>query len=169
MRRAARHALLLALGTGALLLAAAWLWHMQQRARHADRLLPLQAAAITRIGVQQAGLPRMDFVRRDGRWWRTGRPAQAAAAAPLDALAAIATAPVQRWLPAAAVQPQALGLAPPLATLWLDGTPLQFGALTPLQPLRYVRLPDGRVALISARYSPFLGTGLAASSDAGTP
>jgi len=54
--------------------------------------------------------------------------------------------------------------------LWLNGTRLAFGGLAPLAPERYVQVADGRVALISARYSPYLGTAnTQAAAHAGTP
>ncbi len=170
MRRAVRHGLVLLAVTALLLLAALWAWRRQQQALRDGRLLPIAPAAITRIGVQLPGAARLDFVRRGGHWWRSGTPPAAVGRVRLDALAGIAAAPVVRWLPASAVVPARLGLAPPLALLWLDGTRLAFGALTPLAPERYVQLPDGRVALISARYSPYLGTGgPQADAHAGTP
>jgi hypothetical protein len=77
---------------------------------------------------------------------------------------------VLRWLAARSVHVDRLGLSPPLAVLWLDGRRLAFGELTPLVPQRYVQVSDGRVALISARYSPYLGTDdTQAPAHAGTP
>ena len=170
MRRVTRQRLALLAVTALLLLAALWAWQRQQQTRAAEHLLPIAPASITRIGVQLPGMARLDFFRRDGHWWRAGATPTPAGHAQLNALAGIAAAPVARWLPAAEVRPARLGLAPPLALLWLDGTRLAFGALTPLAPERYVQLPDGRVALISARYSPYLGTGdPQARAHAGTP
>ncbi|MBU6405440.1 MAG: hypothetical protein KGQ84_12130 [Proteobacteria bacterium] len=170
MQRRLRARVLLLVVVAALLAAAGWSWRQQQAQHDAQRLLALAPRAIKRIAVQLPGMAMQRFVKRDGTWWLQGTPPRRAASAPLDALTQIAAAPVSRWLPAQVVHAHRLGLAPPLAVLWLDDTRLAFGGLTPLAPLRYVQIPDGRVALISARYSPYLGTDdTQAPAHAGTP
>ncbi len=170
MRRRTRARLLLLCAVAVLLAAAAWSWRLQQAQRAAQQLLPLAPRMITRIALQLPGMPVQHFERRAGIWWQQGTPPRRASAAQLDALTRIAAAPVLRWLAARSVHVDRLGLSPPLAVLWLDGRRLAFGELTPLAPQRYVQVSDGRVALISARYSPYLGTDdTQAPAHAGTP
>lgn len=169
MRRRTRARLALAVPASALVALALLAWHRQQQAHLADRLLPTPPASVTRIALQLPGLPVRHFIRRTTGWQEIGTPSRPADTEQLQVLSDIAAAPVQRWIVAAAVHPRELGLEPPRAVLWLDGTKLAFGDLSPLGPQRYVQLPDGRVALISARYSPYLGTGVDAPGHAGTP
>lgn len=137
-------------------------WHGQQQASLEDHLLATAPASITRISLQLPGFPVWHFERHAQSWQKAGTSAHAANADQLRTLASIAAAPVERWIAADAVRPRELGLEPPRAILWLNGTKLVFGDLAPLNPQRYVLVPDGRVALISARYSPYLGAGIAA-------
>lgn len=170
MRRRLRARLLLLFAVAALLAAAGWSWRQQQAQHTAQQLLPLAPQAITRIALQLPGMAVQHFEKHAGIWWWQGTPRLRASTAQLDALTQIAAAPVLRWLPARSVHADRLGLSPPLAVLWLDGTRLAFGGLAPLAPQRFVQVPDGRVALISARYSPYLGAeNTQVPAHAGTP
>ncbi len=153
MRRPARRLLLA--GAVALLAMLVLLQLRHERAQQPGPLLALDPAAITRITVQVSGGPLRRFVRRDGAWWMLAPQQGRADAAHLASLAAIAAAPVARWLPAGGFDPRKLGLDPPAATLTLDGTRLAFGTLDALQPLRYIEV-DGRIALVPDRFAPFL-------------
>ena len=153
MRRPFRRLLLA--GVVALLAALVLLQLRHQRALQPGPLLTLDPAAVTHITVQVSGGPLRRFVRRDGIWWMLAPQQGRANAAHLADLAAIAAAPVARWLPAGTFDPRKLGLDPPAATLTLDDTRLAFGTLDALQPLRYIEV-DGRVALVPDRFAPFL-------------
>ena len=170
MRRSTRQMTALATVSAALLVAALWSLRGQRDEWARMRLLPVPPAAITQIALDLPGLPAQRYVMQGGQWWHAGVPMRRAAGARARSLARIAAAPVLRWLPRKGLVPGRLSLAPPLAVLWLNGTRLAFGALAPMAPERYVQLPDGRVALIPARYSPYIGTSTAlAPTHAGTP
>ncbi|EQD68042.1 conserved hypothetical protein, membrane or secreted [mine drainage metagenome] len=170
MRRRLRARILSLVAVLVLIAAAGWSWRQQQAQLAAQHLLAITPQTITHITLQLSGMVAQRFRKRGGVWWQQVTPPRRADSAQLDALTQIAAAPVLRWLPAHAVRADHLGLTPPLAVLWLNGTRLAFGGLAPLAPERYVQVADGRVALISARYSPYLGTAnTQAAAHAGTP
>ncbi len=112
----------------------------------------LAPAAITHVEIDIPALAPQVFERRSDGWWRT-RPSLAHADGNRIArLTRLASTPVARWLPATASS-AALGLAPPSATLILDGQRLEYGGLTPIDELRYVAIGP-RVALVPRQYSP---------------
>ena len=95
-----------------------------------------------------------EYRRRQGHWWLLGaKPQRADADGRLDRMAAIAAAPVQRWLPPTGMDLRALGLKPPRLTLVLNGRRLDYGVMTPFEPGRYVRVGK-RIAVIPAQYTP---------------
>lgn len=152
MKRAARQRLIL-LGGVAVLLALAG-WQLRHDAAQAPGvLLALDPAAVSRIALGFPGQPAAHYEKRAGHWWRSdGVPARVADAY-LDGLAAIAAAPVLEWRPSGEFDPARIGLAPPQASLTLDGQALDFGAVAATGPQCYVR-SGGRIALVSLRYMP---------------
>ncbi|WP_049623747.1 hypothetical protein [Frateuria defendens] len=152
MKRATRQRLGLLIGVAALLGLAGWQWQHDSAAAP-GALLDLDPAAISRVAVQLGHGPAEDYLRRDGHWWRADAPAVRADDGRLDELAATARAPVLAWRAAADFDPAKIGLAPPQATLRLDGRELTFGETAVTGPQRYVRVGD-RVALVPERYMP---------------
>ncbi|MDO1528922.1 hypothetical protein QMK61_08800 [Fulvimonas sp. R45] len=151
MKRAARHRLALLAGVAALLALALWQWRVD-RAAAPGTLLDIDPAAVTAVELQLDSTS-MHYARRDGHWWRTdGTPARADDAR-IDALAAIAAAPVGHWRPAADFDAAKVGLAAPHAVLTLDGHALRFGAAAAIGHRCYVQR-GARVALVSLRYMP---------------
>lgn len=152
MTRASRQLAVLALV--ALALVAAVLW-VGRRAylRDPPTLTPLDDAAVTRIELDIPPVAPQVFERRADGWWRVQPSAARAVDARVERLARLAATPVARWLPAAAADPAKLGLAPPSATLVLDGVRLEYGGLTALDGLRYVRVGNS-LALVPRQYSP---------------
>ena len=154
MKRAARQRLLLLLAVLALLALAGW--QLQRDAGNATgTLTSLDPATISHIGITLAGAPPLHYEKRgDGHWWRTdGTPARVADDARLLDLADTATAHVLSWRPASDFDLAKIGLAPPRATLTLDGQALEFGESVVTGPQHYVRV-GRRIALVSSRYVP---------------
>lgn len=117
-------------------------------------LASIEPARVTRVELSIPPLAAQVFERRGDTWWRTApAPAAQAVAARVERLANLAATPVARWLPDGKVDPAKVGLDPPSATLTLDGTRLEYGGLTAIDDLRYVRV-GGRVALVPRQYSP---------------
>jgi len=138
----------------AVLVALAWMQWRSDRAQAPGTLLPLAPGRIERIELEIPGQRPQDYRRRDGHWWRMGAtPQRADADGRLDRIAAIAAAPVQRWLPLKRMDLHALGLKPPRLILVLNGRRLEYGVMTPFEPGRYVRVGE-RIAVIPAQYTP---------------
>ncbi|MEN6538772.1 MAG: hypothetical protein ABFC67_04095 [Mizugakiibacter sp.] len=154
MRRIVVRRLALAAGVAALLAAVAWQLR-RERADDPGTLLALDPAAVTRVEVRLADGPPRRFEKRDGHWWMTAPQAGRADDARLAGLVAIAAAPALQWRPLADFAPAKIGLAPPAATLTLDGETLAFGALAPFERARYVQA-GSRVALVADRYTHYL-------------
>ena len=152
MTRAGRQRLSLLLAVAALLALAGWQWR-RDRAARPGTLLDLAPAAVSRIELQFGRGVAMRYVRRHGHWQHLGSAGPPADDARLDALAAIAAAPVDQWRAAASLDPAKIGLAPPRAILRLDGHTLRFGAPAALGQRCYVQRGT-RVALVSLRYMP---------------
>ena len=150
MRRATRQRLLLIGIVALLVVLAGWQWRYD-RASADDTLTALAPAAITRVALALPGQPAERYHRADGRWLDAA--GQAADDGRLDELTAIAAAPVDGWRPLSDFEPARIGLDAPAAILQLDDLTLRFGATAATGPLRYVEV-DGRVALVSARYTP---------------
>lgn len=152
MTRAGRQLLVLALIAGTLVAAVLWVGR-RAYLRDPPTLTTLDPAAVTSIELDVRPLEPQAFARRTDGWWRTRPGAARAADARVQRLARLAETPVARWLPATGVAPDRLGLDPPSATLVLDGTRLEYGGLSALDGLRYVRV-RGRLALVPRQYSP---------------
>jgi hypothetical protein len=153
MTRTAYRRLWLLLGVAVLLALALWQWQ-RDRAAAPGSLLGIDPATITRVELQLGRAAPMHFARRDNHWWRTdgGSPARVNDAR-LDALTAIAAAPVEHWRAATDLDPAKVGLAAPRAVLTLDGHALHFGAVAAIGHRCYVQR-GARVALVSLRYMP---------------
>jgi len=138
----------------AVLVALAWMQWRSDRADAPGTLLALAPGHIDRIRLEVPGQRPQDYRRRDGHWWRMGaKPRRADADGRLEQIAAIAAAPVQRWLPPGDTDLHALGLQPPRLVLILNGRRLEYGVMTPFEPGRYVRVGK-RIAVIPAQYTP---------------
>jgi hypothetical protein len=152
MRRGARRRLALLSIVAIVLIAALWQW---QRDRHDDpgNLLGMDPATVEQVGLQFQNAPMQHFSRRDGHWWHTDGQATRADDGRLNELTQTAAAKVLQWRPVQDFSLSRIGLAPPLATLELNGRRVEFGETSVTGPQRYVRV-DERIALIPARYSP---------------
>lgn len=152
MTRAARQRLWLLLGVAALLALALWQWR-SDRAHAPGTLLDLDPASISQIQLQFGHAAAMNYRRNHGHWQAAdGTPAQVDDAR-LDALAAIAAAPVDHWRPLTDFDSAKIGLAAPRAVLQLDGHTLRFGAVAAIGHRCYVQRGT-QVALVSLRYMP---------------
>jgi hypothetical protein len=138
----------------AVALVAAVLWTgRREYLRDPPAITALDPDAVTRIELDIPSIAAQAFERRDDGWWRV-RPSEVRADdARVQRLANLAATPVSRWLPADAVTPANVGLDHPSATLVLNGVRLEYGGLTTIDDLRYVRVGD-KVALVPRQYSP---------------
>lgn len=152
MKRAQRRALWLLSGVAVLAALAVWQWQAD-RAAAPGTLLALDPQAVTRIELAVRGQAPQRFEKRDGHWWAMTPPPTRTDDGRLDDMAAIAAAPVQRWLAAADFEAGKIGLEPPALVLELDGRRIAYGAMAAFGPQRYVRVDD-RIALIPAQYAP---------------
>jgi hypothetical protein len=152
MRRAQRRWAWLAAGVAVLVALAAWQWH-HDRAAAPGVLLALQPAAIAHIQLQVHGQPLQRFEKRGGHWWTVAAKPQRVDDGRLDAMAAIAAAPVVRWRAAGDFDAAKIGLDPPALVLRLDGQSIAYGTMAAFGPQRYVRV-GRRIALIPAQYVP---------------
>ncbi|WP_462329844.1 hypothetical protein [Thiohalocapsa halophila] len=127
----------------------------------ASRLTDLAPDEVERIVLKRAGEP-MIRLERSGPGWRMLEPhAVPADAEAVSRLLPVAQAAVARTLPAAGLDPGALGLAPAGVDMSLDGLTLRFGGNEPVAALRYVQVGD-MVHLIEDRYLPRLMTPITA-------
>jgi hypothetical protein len=152
MKRAQRRWAWLAACVAVLVALAAWQWR-HDRAAAPGVLLALDPAAITHIEVQVRGQPPQRFEKRAGHWWMLTPASQRADDDRLDAMTAIAAAPVVRWRAAGDFDAATIGLDPPALVLTLDGESIAYGTMAAFGPQRYVRVGQ-RVALIPAQYAP---------------
>ncbi|MDE2249048.1 MAG: hypothetical protein KGJ96_10795 [Xanthomonadaceae bacterium] len=154
MKRAARQRLLLSLAVIGLLGLAGWQWRHDARDA-TGTLTALDPAAIGHITLSLPGAAPLHYEKRaDGHWWQIdGTPSRVPDDARLRDLANIAAAPVLSWRPASDFDPARIGLAPPRATLDLDGHALAFGVSVVTGPQHYVRV-GRRIALVPSRYMP---------------
>lgn len=152
MRRSIRRRLTLLLVVLALLALAGWQWRKENQ-ESPGTLLTVPPASIQQVSLRIGTAPTQHFTKRGGHWWRTDGTAAPADDGRLNELAQTAAAAVLRWRPAGDFDPARIGLQPPSASLTLDGHVLDFGETSVTGPQCYVRV-DGRVALISLRYTP---------------
>jgi len=152
MRRSLRRRFALLLVMLALLALAGWQWQQETR-ESPGTLLTLDPASIQQVTLRLGTTPALHFAKRQGQWWRTDASPSRADDGRLNELTQTATAPVLSWRPASDFDPARIGLAPPSASLTLDGHVLDFGETSVTGPQCYVRV-DGRIALISLAYTP---------------
>ncbi|HJP97441.1 MAG TPA: hypothetical protein VJ862_02655 [Rhodanobacteraceae bacterium] len=152
MTRATHTLLILALLAAALVAAVLWVGRRDYQ-RDPPALTAIDPANVTRIELDIPPIATQAFERRDGGWWRVQPSAARADDARVERLAELAGTPVVRWLPFSDVTPSQFGLSHPSATLTLDGVRLEYGGLTALDDLRYVRV-GGKLALVPRQYSP---------------
>ena len=152
MRRSLRKRLTLLLIAAAVLAFAAWQWR-EENQQAPGALLTLEPSSISHVELRIGKAPVEHYVRRDGHWYRTDGGSVRTDDGRLNELTETAAASVLRWRPASDFDPARIGLAPPSATLTLDGHVLDFGEISVTGPQCYVRVA-GRVALVSIRYTP---------------
>lgn len=152
MRRSVRRRLALVLAALALLLLVGWQWRQETR-ESPGTLLALQPESVQRVSLRIGTAPAQHFAKRNGQWWRTDGTTVRADDGRLNELSQTAAAAVLRWRPANDFNPARIGLSPPSASVTLDDHVLDFGETSVTGPQCYVRV-DGRVALISLRYTP---------------
>jgi hypothetical protein len=138
----------------AFLALAMWLQVHRDNSRAQQQMLSsLDEAAITHVELAFRGGQRTSWTRRGGTWRLDGSSGTAVDQGRLEDLVNLAAAPVTSWRPASDFDIAKLGLAPPLATLRLDDTILEFGEPAAIGQLRYARVGD-RIALIPLQALP---------------
>ncbi len=152
MSRANRNLGILAIVAVALVALVLWIGR-REYLRDPPAVTALDPNAITRVELDIPPVAPQVFERRSDGWWRVKPSAARADDARVQRLANLATTPVARWVPASAITPAKVGLDHPSATLVLDGVRLEYGGLTAIDDLRYVRVRD-KVALVPRQYSP---------------
>ena len=142
------------LGAIAIVLVALVLWvGRHEYLRDPPAVTPLDPAAVTKIELDIPPVAPQVFEMRHGGWWRV-RPSDARADdARVQRLANLAATPVSRWMAASGADLSKVGLAHPSATLVLNGVRLEYGGLTAIDELRYVKVGD-KIALVPRQYSP---------------
>ena len=152
MSRSNRNLVVLAIV--AIVLVAAVLWvGRREYLRHPPTLTTLDPGAVARIELDIPAIASQAFERRTDGWWRV-KPSQTHADdARVQRLARLAATPVARWIPLPGIDLSKIGLDHPSATLLLNGVRLEYGGLTAIDDLRYVRVGD-QVALVPRQYSP---------------
>lgn len=133
-----------------LIVAVAWQWRADDADAQAHILTSIDPEAVTHIEVALKGLPAERFDRHDGHWTNGSSTTDEGRAGELATLAAT---PVSAWRPAADFDLAKIGLAPPIATLVLDATRIEFGEMTALRKQRYARIDD-RIAIVPAQALP---------------
>lgn len=152
MKRANRQLAVLALVALALVAAVLWIGR-REYLRDPPAITAIAPDAVTHIELDIPPIAPQVFARRQDGWWRVKPTAARANDTRIERLAKLAATPVARWIPAAAITPAKVGLEQPSATLVLDGTRFEYGGLSAIGDLRYVRVGD-KVALVPRQYSP---------------
>lgn len=116
-------------------------------------LTGVDPAAVARIELDIPGIATQAFAKRATGWWRVDPSEVHANDARVQRLANLVATPVARWLPIAEITPAHVGLEHPSATLVLNDARIEYGGLTAIDDLRYVRVGD-KVALVPRQYSP---------------
>ena len=152
MTRANRNLVVLAVIAIVLVTAVLWVGR-REYLRDPPTLTPLDPDAVTRIELDIPAIASQAFERRSDGWWRV-QPSEARADdARVQRLANLAASAVARWIPLPDITLSKVGLEHPSATLVLNGTRLEYGGLTAIDDLRYVRVGD-EIALVPRQYSP---------------
>ena len=145
---------LVVLAIVALVLVAAVLWvGRREYLRDRPAVTALDPDAVTKVELDIPPVAPQVFEKRHGGWWRV-KPSEARADdARVQRLANLAATPVSRWMAASRMDLSKVGLAHPSATLVVNGVRLEFGGLTAIDELRYVKVGD-KIALVPRQYSP---------------
>mgnify|MGYP001550712141 CR=1 FL=1 len=145
---------LLALAIIAVVLVAAVLWvGRREYLRDPPAVTSLDPTAVAKIELDIPPVAPQVFEKRHDGWWRI-KPSEARADdARVQRLANLAATPVSRWMAASGIDPSKVGLDHPSATLLLNGMRLEYGGLTAIDELRYVKV-GGELALVPRQYSP---------------
>ena len=145
---------LVVLAIVAVVLVAAVLWvGRREYLRDRPAVTALDPDAVTKVELDIPPVAPQVFEKRHGGWWRV-KPSEARADdARVQRLANLAATPVSRWMAASRMDLSKLGLAHPSATLVVNGVRLEFGGLTAIDELRYVKVGD-KIALVPRQYSP---------------
>lgn len=152
MTRANRQLAVLAIVAVALVSAVLWIGR-REYLRAPPAVTAIAPDAVTHIELDIPPVAAQVFERRQDGWWRVEPSAARADDTRLGRLAKLAATPVARWIPAADITPAKVGLEPPSAVLVLDHARLEYGGLSAIGDLRYVRVGD-KVALVPRQYSP---------------
>jgi len=145
---------LVVLAIVAVVLVAAVLWvGRREYLRDRPAVTALDPDAVTKVELDIPPVAPQVFEKRHGGWWRV-KPSEARADdARVQRLANLAATPVSRWMAASRMDLSKVGLAHPSATLVVNGVRLEFGGLTAIDELRYVKVGD-KIALVPRQYSP---------------
>lgn len=152
MTRANRNLVGLAIVAAALVATVLWVGR-REYLRDPPSITSLDPGAVTRIELDIPPVAPQVFERRAEGWWRIEPSAARADDPRVERLAELAASPVARWIPASGIAPANVGLEHPSATLVLNGVRLEYGGLTAIDELRYVRVGN-KVALVPRQYSP---------------
>lgn len=138
----------------AVVLVAVVLWvGRREYLRDPPAITALDPDAVTKIELDIPPVAPQVFEKRHGGWWRV-QPSEARADdARVQRLANLAATPVSRWMAASGIDMAKVGLEHPSAALVLNGERLEYGGLTAIDELRYVRVGD-KIALVPRQYSP---------------
>ena len=134
-----------------LLAAVGWQWHADETDAREHTLTALDPESVTHMALSLKGLPDQRFERRDGRW--VNLDIATTDEGRVEELASLAATPVAEWKSAGDFDPARIGLAPPIATLTIDGTRIDFGEMTALGKQRYARVGQ-RIAFVPAQALP---------------
>lgn len=154
MQRALRNNLVL-IGIIALLGAAALADQMRARLAAPKPLLAIDPKSVHAIVLECPECPRRTLEKIAGHWEMSEPYALPADPARVDALVAIARAPVTTRYGGEKIAADKVGLTPPYATLTLGGRKLEFGTTEALRNERYVRV-GGEIVLVPDRFSHLL-------------
>jgi hypothetical protein len=138
----------------AIVLVAAVLW-VGRRAylRDPPAVTTVDPGAVTKVVLDMPPVAAQTFEKRHAGWWRI-KPSEARGDdARVQRLANLAATPVSRWMAVSGMDLAKVGLQHPSATLILNGERLEYGGLTAIDELRYVKVGD-KVALVPRQYSP---------------
>ncbi|MBN8737616.1 MAG: hypothetical protein J0H27_15295 [Xanthomonadales bacterium] len=152
MTRASRQLGVLAVIAVVLVAVVLWIGR-RDYVRDPPELTALDPSGVTRVELDIPPVAPQVFEKRADGWWRVQPSAARADDARVQRLANLAATSVARWIPSSDVTPSKVGLDHPSATLVLNGVRLEYGGLTAIDDLRYVRV-DGKLALVPRQYSP---------------
>lgn len=138
----------------AVVLVAVVLWvGRREYLRDPPAITSLDPDAVTKIELDIPPVAPQVFEKRHGGWWRVQPSKARGDDARVQRLANLAATPVSRWMAASGIDMAKVELEHPSAALVLNGERLEYGGLTAIDELRYVRVGD-KIALVPRQYSP---------------